>query len=54
MKYIFLFSAADRPLVSGCETDLRANESVKSFTFWKVSVKLYNFRVTVYKGVPLP
>ena len=25
--------------------------SVKSFTFSKVSVKLYNFRVPVYKGV---
>ena len=28
--------------------------SVKSFAFWKVSVKVYNFRVLVYKEVPLP
>ena len=28
--------------------------TVTSFTFWKVSVKLYNFRVPVYKGVALP
>ena len=28
--------------------------SVKSFIFWKVSVKLCNFKVPVYKGVPLP
>ena len=26
---------------------------VKRFTFWKVSAKIYNFRVPVYKGVPL-
>ena len=26
---------------------------VKSFAFGKLSVKLYNFRVPVYKGVPL-
>ena len=28
--------------------------SLKSFTFWKVSVNVYNFRIPVYKGVPLP
>ena len=28
--------------------------SVKRFTFWKVSAKMCNFRVPVYKGVPLP
>ena len=28
--------------------------TVKSFTFTKVSLKLYNFRVPVYKRVPLP
>ena len=27
--------------------------TVKSFTFWKVSVKPYSFRVPVYKGVVL-
>ena len=27
---------------------------VKIFAFWKVSVKLYHFRVPVFKGVPLP
>ena len=27
---------------------------VKSFAFWKVSVNLCNFRIPVYKGVPLP
>ena len=26
--------------------------SLKSFTFWKVSVNLYNFMFPVYKGVP--
>ena len=30
------------------------NKSVKSFAFWKMNVKLFNFRVPVYKGVPLP
>ena len=28
--------------------------SVKFFTFRKMSLKLYSFRVPVYKGVPLP
>ena len=28
--------------------------SVKRFTFWKVSAKICNFRVPIYKGVPLP
>ena len=28
--------------------------SVKIFAFWKVSAKLYNYRVHVFKGVPLP
>ena len=27
--------------------------SVKRFTFWNASAKVYNFRVPVYKGVPL-
>ena len=26
---------------------------VKRFTFWNASAKVYNFRVPVYKGVPL-
>ena len=26
--------------------------TVKSFTFWKLSVKLYNFNVPVYKAFP--
>ena len=28
--------------------------SVKRFGFWKVSAKICNFSVPVYKGVPLP
>ena len=27
---------------------------VKRFSFWKASAKVYNFRVPIYKGVPLP
>ena len=28
--------------------------TVKIFVFWKVSAKMFNFSVPVYKGVPFP